>query len=85
MKEEIINKIIGILKNSIQGLEVTPEMYDSDLVELGMESMIFVAIVVALEDEFHCEIPDLNLLIPEMNTVHKIYDVVASLLMEPVR
>lgn len=46
---------------------------------MGMDSMEFVTIVVALEEEFDCEIPDEKLLISELNTVNKIYEVIKEL------
>ena len=41
--------------------------------------MQFVRIIVALEEEFDCEIPDEKLLITEMDTVQKMVDVLQSI------
>ena len=46
---------------------------------MGMDSITFIQIVVALEEEFECEIPDEKLLITEMDTVQKIVDVLQSI------
>ena len=44
-----------------------------------MDSITFIQIVVALEEEFECEIPDEKLLITEMDTVQKMLDVLQSI------
>ena len=50
-----------------------------DLREHGMDSIKFITLIVALEAEYRCEIPDEKLLIPELNTVRKIIDVLNSI------
>lgn len=75
MKEITVEKIIEILNASIEDAEVTEDKLDEDLFELGMDSITFIKIVVTLEGEFKCEIPDSKLLIGEMNTVNKIIQV----------
>ena len=44
-----------------------------------MDSIAFIHIIEALEEEFECEIPDDKLLINEMDTVKKIIDVLQTL------
>ena len=75
MKEITIEKVIEILNANIENAEVTKDKLDEDLFELGMDSITFIKIVVTLEEEFKCEIPDSKLLIGEMNTVNKIIQV----------
>jgi len=72
MKEITVEKVIDILNASIEDAEITEDKLDVDLSELGMDSITFIKIVVTLEEEFKCEIPDSKLLIGEMNTVNKI-------------
>ena len=55
------------------------EQLEDSLPELGMDSITFIQIVVALEEEFECEIPDEKLLITEMDTVQKMLDVLQSI------
>ena len=55
--------------------EITEDKFGEDLSELGMDSITFIKIIVALEEEFECEVPDSKLLISEMNTVNKIVQV----------
>ena len=75
--EEIRKKrILKVLHKHIDFSEDEID-FDEDLVGLGMDSMAFVKIVVSLEDEFQCEVPDEKLLIPEMNTINKILNVLA--------
>lgn len=80
MKNEIIERLIPILNSSIEDLEIDDSRYDIDLLELGMDSITFIHIIVSIEEEFKCEIPDENLLLREMNTVNKITDAIASVL-----
>ena len=55
---------------------------DSDLQEFGMDSIKFVQIIIALEDEFKCEIPEELFLMEKMNSVDKIERVISKLLEE---
>ena len=55
---------------------------DSDLQEFGMDSIKFVQIIIALEDEFKCEIPEEFFLMEKMNSVDKIERVISKLLEE---
>ena len=84
MKNEIIGRLIPILSSSIENLEIEDSQYDIDLLELGMDSITFIHIIVSIEEEFECEIPDENLLLREMNTVNKITEVIASVLEKTV-
>ena len=64
--------------NRLENMEVSQEKLKDSLPEMGMDSITFIQIVVALEEEFECEIPDEKLLITEMDTVQKIVDVLQS-------
>ncbi len=79
MQETILEKVLEILNANIEDAEVTQDLLDEDLSVNGMDSIGFIRIIVALEEEFECEVPDEKLSIPEMNTVNKILDVLAEL------
>lgn len=79
MKEITATKVIEILNANIENAEVTEDKLDEDLSELGMDSITFIKIIVALEEEFKCEIPDSKLLIGEMNTANKIFQVLKDI------
>ena len=79
MKKATIEKIIEILNESVEELAITVDEKDEDLTEKGMDSMAFIRIVVALEEEFDLEIPDSKLFLPEMNTAGKIYSLITAL------
>ena len=77
MKEQMIETIRMIIEQSLnQKIDVT--QLDTDLTQLGLDSVAFIKIVVTIEEEFHCEIPDSKLFVSEMNTINKIYDVVCA-------
>ena len=74
MKEITKEEILEIV-NSVQDMEVTVDQCDNDLLELGLDSIKFIQIIVSLEETFECEIPDEKLLLTEMNSVNKMFEV----------
>ena len=74
MKEITKEKILEIV-NSVQDMEVTVDQCDDNLLELGLDSIKFIQIIVSLEEAFECEIPDEKLLLTEMNSVNKMFEV----------
>ena len=74
MKEITKEKILEIV-NSVQDMKVTLDQCDDDLLELGLDSIKFIQIIVSLEETFECEIPDEKLLLTEMNSVNKMFEV----------
>ena len=65
--------------NCTEKLEITTEQLEEYLPDLGMDSITFIQIIVALEEKFECEIPDEKLLITEMDTIQKMIDVLQAL------
>ena len=78
MKEITIEKVIEIIKMNIENVEITQDMLDENLISLGMDSITFVKIIVTLEEEFECEIPDSKLMIGEMDTINKVVQVLKN-------
>lgn len=78
MNQVTLEKIIAILNEKINGIEITAENANEDLSKLGMDSLTFISIIVSIEEFFHCEIPDSKLIISEMNTANKIYKVLCD-------
>ena len=74
MKEITKEKMLEIV-NSVQDMEVTVDQCDDDLLEMGLDSIKFIQIIVSLEEAFECEIPDEKLLLTEMNSVNKMFEV----------
>lgn len=79
MKEITIENIIKIINLYVENIVITEKMVDDDLTLLGMDSIAFIRIIVALEEYFNCEIPDDKLLTTEMNTVCKIFNTLKNL------
>ena len=79
MKQISTDKIFEIVNSILKNSEITKNNLDENIYELGMDSIAFIHIIVALEEEFECEIPDDKLLINEMDTVKKIIDVLQTL------
>lgn len=78
MNAVTIEVVLNVL-NSTEKLEITTEQLEENLSDLGMDSITFIQIIVALEEKFECEIPDEKLLITEMDTVQKMIDVLQTL------
>lgn len=78
MKEATYEKIVEIVNAQIEDKEITLEQYDDNLQDLGMDSLKFIQIIVAFEEEFECEIPDTKLILTEMDTINKMYLVLTS-------
>ncbi len=77
--KEVSKEIVLEIINRSENVEISQEQLEDSLPELGMDSITFIQIVVALEEEFECEIPDEKLLITEMDTVQKMLDVLQSI------
>ncbi|MDR3046757.1 MAG: phosphopantetheine-binding protein [Bacteroidales bacterium] len=76
--ESIKKKIIEIINENINNSNIMLEQTNEDLSQLGMDSITFIHIVVALEEAFNIEMPDELLLVTEMNTVEKITNIISS-------
>lgn len=79
MKDIVVDTILQIINKNIDNAEITLDDLEEDLPSVGMDSICFVKIIVSLEDEFECEIPDSKLLISEMNTAKKVIAVLNAL------
>lgn len=64
---------------NIKNAKATDDKLDEDLSEFGMDSITFIKIIVAVEEKFECEILDSKLLIGEMNTANKIFQVLKAI------
>ena len=80
MREDVIDKVLQIINCNMENTELSAEQIEEDLSILGMDSIAFIHIVVALEEEFDIEIPDEYLLLTEMNTISKIAEVISATL-----
>ena len=76
MAEAMLLKIKRIVEDNLE-VKLGDDQLEADLTELGMQSILFIKIVVTLENEFECEIPDSKMIMKEMNTLQKIYDAVS--------
>lgn len=76
----IEEKVLKIVNSVIEDTEISIDQVDSDLSKLGMDSIAFIRMVIAIEEEFDIEVPDEYLLVPEINTMEKIINIVTELL-----
>ena len=80
MREDILDKVLKVLNANLENTEITFEQTEDDLSALGMDSIVFIRVVVALEEAFDIEIPDEYLLLTEMNNLSKMTDVISTVL-----
>lgn len=78
MKKVSFEKILCVI-NSLENIKITNEQLNASLPDLGMDSITFIQVIVGLEEMFDCEIPDSKLIISEMDTARKIYDLLQEL------
>ena len=78
MNAVTIENVLEVV-NSTEKFEITTKQLEENLPDLGMDSVTFIQIIVALEEKFECEIHDEKLLITEMDTVQKMIDVLQTL------
>lgn len=69
-------KIKDIIKANINNENFSDIGNNDNLLSFGMDSITFIKIIISLEDFFNCEIPDSKLIISEMDTINKIYNVI---------
>ena len=79
MKKIAVNQVLEILNANLEDSPITTDELDTSLMDLGMDSITFIQVIVALEEEFECEIPDEKIMISEMDTVQKIINILQSL------
>lgn len=73
IEEDIIHVV-----NSIMDAELSNKNMQDNLQQIGMDSIKFIQIVVALEEKFEIEVPDEKLLITAMGTLDQMIDVVSN-------
>ena len=71
-------KIREIVNSVINTLEFESYTIDEDLQSIGMDSILFIKIVVEIEKKFNIEFPDEKLLIIQSNTIKKLCEIVMS-------
>lgn len=75
-----LKEILDIVQMQLDNYNIGVEQKDDDLAEYGLNSIIFIRIIVTIEEAFSCEIPDSKLIMSEMNTVGKIINTLNSIL-----
>lgn len=82
MKEIEIDKVINVINKCTDGTQITNLDIDKSFSEIGIDSIVFIRIIVTLEEEFACEFPDSKLIMSELNTTQKIFNVIKELFAE---
>ena len=77
--QEICSVIAQILEKNIEEVKFDNKCYEKDLTELGMDSIVFIHMIVQIEDQFEIEIPDEYLILNKLNTISKIAEIICQL------
>jgi acyl carrier protein len=75
--KDIEERIIQLVNSTIN-VELNRENVQDELGQVGMDSIKFIQIVVALEEMFAIEVPDEKLLLTQMSTLKQIVEVVST-------
>lgn len=78
-KKRMDTKILEAVNGCLKGTRITLEQSDEKLDKAGLDSIAFIRLVVTLEDEFNCRIPDEKLQMGEMDTLNKISQILSEL------
>ena len=77
-RESVQDKILEIVNSNIENASLQLNQADEDLVTMGMDSISFISIIVALEEAFEIEYPDEYLLITHSNTLNAITNIISA-------
>ena len=79
MKTPTIAKLLEIINQKLVDCPITEEDMELPLDKAGLDSIGFIHIIVAIEEEYECEIPDSKLILSELDTAKKIHMLLCSL------
>lgn len=79
MKIPTFAKLLEIINQQLVNHLIREEDVDLPLNKAGLDSIGFIQVIVAIEEEFGCEIPDSKLIFSELDTAKKIYMLLCSL------
>ena len=74
-----VENVLQIINKIDENLNIKMDQTSENLLDLGLDSIKFIQMVVAIEEAFDCEIPDSKLIMSEMDTVEKIMAVLTEL------
>lgn len=78
MENVILQEVVDIVRTCVGNKEITIFQVDEDLDKLGVDSLMFIKIIISLEDKYKCEIPDNKLTIYKLDTIRKLYEVIKN-------
>ena len=74
-----VEDVLQIINKTDENLNIKRDQIGENLLDLGLDSIKFIQMVVAIEEALDCEIPDSKLIMSEMDTVEKIMAVLTEL------
>jgi len=75
---QITEKIIEIVCSNIATMSPEFVDVDADLSQMGMDSIVFIKIVLTLEGVFEIEFPDEYLIVSVTNSINKMVQIVLN-------
>lgn len=80
MKNKIKLEIIKIIEN-VAGINITENMLDIDFEMIGINSLMFVQIIVDIEEYYKIELDDSFLDITQYDTLKSLIDNIAAIVL----
>ena len=75
-----VSEILDIINSILETSEITQNDINEDLSMLGINSIMFISIIIAIEEKYNIEIPDEYLLTAGIGTVNMIIDIVTTVI-----
>lgn len=79
MEPQSITSLLDIINRRFEDRPLAKKDIDLPLEEAGLDSFGFIQLIIDVEEEYGCQIPDSMLMLSELNTVTKIYELVCKL------
>lgn len=70
---KLIDTIIEIIRQNMD-IQINEDQFDEELKSLGINSILYVQMIILLECELDIEFDDKTLDMIEINTINKLYD-----------
>ena len=78
MENVMLQEVVDIVRTCVGNKEITICQVDEDLDKLGVDSLMFMQIIISLENKYECEVPENKLTLYKLDTIRKLYEVIKN-------
>ncbi len=79
-KKPTIKELIEMFNSCTDELKITEEDTEKNLIEIGVDSIVFISVIVKLEETYDFDFPDEKLTMLELDSISHIMDVINEIL-----